>query len=99
MFFLHLSPLTRGFWSSMAEIGLLTCFLLWIVSNYNVWGHLYIYYDDKLESLKYSMTNSEWISLQYRKVGSLEKNSKGEKSEAFEEFSENLERRVQNCEA
>jgi len=99
MFFLHLSPLTRGFWSSMAEIGLLTCFLLWIVSNYNVWGHLYISYDEKAESLKYSMTNSEWISLQYRKVGSLEKRSESEKIEVLEELSENLERREQNCEA
>jgi len=96
MFFLHLSPLTKGFWSSMAEIGLLTCFLLWIVSNYNVWGHLYLCYDDKPESLKSSMTtNSEWISLQYRKVGSLEKRSKNEKIEALE----HLERREQNCEA
>jgi len=99
MFFLHLSPLTRGFWSSMAEIGLLACFLLWIVSNYNVWGHLYLCYDDKPESLKYSVTNSEWISLQNGKVESMERRSKSEKIEALEEFSENLERREQNREA
>jgi len=53
MLYLHLSPITHGFWSSMAEIGLLACFLLWIVSQYNAWGRVHIAYvtspDDLVE--------------------------------------------------
>jgi hypothetical protein len=57
MLYLHLSPITRGFWSSMAEIGLLACFLLWIVSQYNAWGRVHIAYvtsPDDLEEFSFS---------------------------------------------
>jgi len=53
MFILHMSPLTRGFSSSLAEIGLLVSFLLWVASQYNVWGSVYIGYDSTFKLSKY----------------------------------------------
>jgi len=70
MFFLHLSPLTRGSSSSLAEIGLLACFLLWIVSQFNVWGKVYLTYADSPESSKVDDYISEYMSLKYKRMSS-----------------------------
>jgi len=67
MFFLHLSPLTRGFSSSLAEIGLLASFLLWVASQYNVWGRVYIAYDGSLKS-SVDPSLSKVISSKYQRM-------------------------------
>jgi len=72
MFFLHLGPLTRGFTSSLAEIGLLACFLLWIASQYNVWGRVYIVYE-RSPSINFSM--SDYITSKYRQMKAPEDSS------------------------
>jgi len=58
MFFLHLSPLTYGFTCSLAEIGLLVCFLVWVASQYNVWGKAHIVYETRCTDLDESTISS-----------------------------------------
>jgi len=70
MLFLHLSPLTRGLSSSLAEIGLLMCFLLWIASQYNAWGNVYPTYGHNSRSFKDVISRSEWVSVEYKKMSS-----------------------------
>jgi len=67
MLFLHLGPLTRGFTSSLAEIGLLACFLLFIASQYNVWGRVYIVYKSSFKcSIEFGMSDD--VSSKYKKM-------------------------------
>lgn len=76
MFTLHMSPLTRGFSSSLAEIGLLASFLLWVASQYNVWGRVYIAYDGSLKcSVDFSL--SKVISSRYQRMTIGEELSEG----------------------
>jgi len=75
MLILHLSPLTRGFSSSLAEIGLLTSFLLWVASQYNVWGRVYIAYDSSIKCSG-DLTMSEYISSKYQRMTICDESSK-----------------------
>jgi len=95
MLYLHLSPITHGFWSSMAEIGLLACFLLWIVSQYNAWGRVHIAYvtspDDVVE---FSVTRN-YKEMRTSSEGSLEiivaKTEVAPKSQQWDEPSKNVQ--------
>jgi len=74
MFFLHAGPITRGFTSSLAEIGMLACFLLWIASQYNVWGKVYIVYEGSTKcSINFPI--SAYITSQYKQIKTPEDSS------------------------
>jgi len=72
MLYLHLSPLTHGFWSSMAEIGLLACFLLWIASQYNAWGRVHIAYVSSPDDLVEFPYSSKYKQMRTSSEGSIE---------------------------
>jgi len=72
MFCVHITPLTRGFSSSLAEIGLLICFLLWVASQYGAWGNIYLTYDENPKSSKEAISMSEWVGLKYKRLSSNE---------------------------
>jgi len=74
MLLLHLTPMTRGFSSSLAEIGLLASFLLWVASQYNVWGRVCIIYDSSLD-WSLDLTKSEYISSKYQRMTVCEESS------------------------
>jgi len=72
MLYLHLSPITHGFWSSMAEIGLLACFLLWMVSQYNVWGRVHLGYVTSPDDLVEFSCSRNYKQMRTSSEGSLE---------------------------
>jgi len=74
MLLLHLTPMTRGFSSSLAEIGLLASFLLWVASQYNVWGRVCIIYDSSLD-WSLDLTTSEYFSSKYQRMTVCEESS------------------------
>jgi len=99
LLYLHVSPLTHGLWSSMAEIGLLACFLLWIVSQYNAWGRVHIAYVASPDDLVEISFSRNYKQMRTSSEGSIEivvadKMELEPKSQQWEEPSKN----VQYCE-
>jgi len=66
-FILHMSPLTTGLSSSLAEIGLLASFLLWVLSQYNVLGRAYITYNSS-PMCSVDSSISEYISSKHERI-------------------------------
>jgi len=65
MFILHMSSLTKQIWSSLAEICMLIFFCLWIASQYNVLGKIYILYHNNLNYAKLGFSLRDYISQKY----------------------------------
>jgi len=64
MFILFLTPNTGAVSKSLAEIGLFVSSLLWVASQYNVWGRVYVAYDSSLMGMS-DFAISEYIISKY----------------------------------
>jgi len=69
MFIFHMSSLTEAIWSSLAEIAMLVFFCLWIASQYNVWGKVYIVYYNTPSYIKVGFSVKDFIN---QKLNNLE---------------------------
>jgi len=65
MFILHMSSLTEELWSSLAEIAMLVFFCLWILSQYNVWGKVYLVYSNTPSYIKLGFSVKDFLSQKY----------------------------------
>jgi len=62
MFILYLSSMTPEAWSSLSEICMLISFCLWIASQYNVWGKVYVVYYNSPNYVKLGSSMKNFIS-------------------------------------